>query len=68
MEEGVEAAEQHAFLNVQVCQALRGLLLDGPLMPGQVLQRAAQALAGPSVFVQSEPEPEPEPEHVAAPS
>lgn len=56
MEEGVETAEQHAFLNVQACQALRGLLLDGPLMPGQVLQRAAQALAGPSVFVQSEPE------------
>jgi EAL domain-containing protein (putative c-di-GMP-specific phosphodiesterase class I) len=28
MEEGVEAAEQHAFLNVQACQALQGLLLD----------------------------------------
>ncbi|PNF73243.1 hypothetical protein CXK96_10505 [Stutzerimonas stutzeri] len=62
MEEGVETAEQQAFFNVQACQALRGLLLDQLRAPGQILQRAAQAQARPSVFVLSELE------QVAAPS
>lgn len=49
--EGVETAEQQAFLTGLGCETLQGFLLDRPMAPELILQRATQAQAGPSVFV-----------------
>ncbi|WP_417778464.1 putative bifunctional diguanylate cyclase/phosphodiesterase [Stutzerimonas xanthomarina] len=54
--EGVETAEQQAFLTGLGCETLQGFLLDRPMVPEQILQRAAQAQLGPSAFVRSKTE------------
>lgn len=54
--EGVETAEQQAFLTGLGCETLQGFLLDRPMAPEQILRRASQASTGPAVFVRSESE------------
>ncbi|WP_407290814.1 putative bifunctional diguanylate cyclase/phosphodiesterase [Stutzerimonas zhaodongensis] len=54
--EGVETAEQQAFLTRLGCETLQGFLLDRPMTPEQILERTGQSEFAPSAFQPSEPE------------